>query len=288
RTLEGVAFEELSTLPQIVSGIDDASLRVASEFFKKVSKEVVELKSTEEAEMVKLLNNSERDLIFSLANEIALMCDSKGLNAHRIIGAANYRYTRSNLKYPGLVGGPCLEKDPYILTEGFYGSGYVPTLFLAGRKVNESIVKNSIEKIAGLLDNNCDGATCIGNIAVLGFAFKGRPQTGDMRGSLVRDLIVELRGHFPGAHIIGHDFLVDPVEMLSTGVEIADTVQRAISKASLIILQNNHPRYLEELKAAKMTKGTWIFDFWNQFGDGFFGEGVQYLSLGNLGFSNFD
>ncbi len=146
RTLEGNAFEELATLPQIISGIDKHSLKKVREFFQPVCSEVVELNSVEEAEMVKLLNNSERDLMFALANEIAMMCDSKGLNAYNIINAANYKYPRSNIRNPGPAGGPCLEKDPYILTEGFIGESYVPELFQKGRRVNESIISVSLKQ----------------------------------------------------------------------------------------------------------------------------------------------
>jgi nucleotide sugar dehydrogenase len=282
RTLEGCAFEELASLPQIVSGIDDESLTAVAGFFAKVCSEIVLMGSVEEAEMVKLLNNSERDLMFALANEIALMCDGKGLDVHRIIAAANHNYPRSNLKKPGPVGGPCLEKDPYILTEGFEGSDYVPNIFLTGRRINESIAEASMRRTKMLCD---ELGRDVKKIAVLGFAFKGLPPTGDMRGSPVFDVLASIRAYFPQARLYGHDYLALKEEVAATGVITAETVREAVEGAQLVIIQNNHPDYRQEPLDSMIQAGAVIFDFWNQFDPEEFSE-ATYLSLGRFGNSN--
>jgi UDP-N-acetyl-D-mannosaminuronic acid dehydrogenase len=284
RTIEGAALEELSNLPQIVSGIDPTSLQSAVAFFQAVSKEVVPLELVEEAEMIKLINNSERDLSFALANEIALMCDSKGLNAHRVIHAANYKYARSNLKRPGPVGGPCLEKDPYIFTEAFLNSSYVPRLFKVGRSINEDVISLTLAKFFRVLEKK--GPFQPEKIAILGFAFKGSPPTGDLRGSLVYSIIELLKAKFPEAEIIGHDYLADSQEIAASGVSVASTVSEAISGVGLVVFQNNHPQYskepwshLERLFAENCA----VLDFWNQMnGKEQFIKHV-YQSIGNIG-----
>ncbi|MFG5040361.1 nucleotide sugar dehydrogenase [Vibrio cholerae] len=281
RTLEGSAFEELSTLPQIVAGIDTESLSVVSKLFENLGTEVVSLKSVEAAEMVKLLNNSERDLMFALANEIGMMCDAVGVNAYEVINAANYKYPRSNIKKPGPVGGPCLEKDPYILTEGFFDTDYVPSLFLAGRKVNESIIKHTINKILKKIESRQ-----FEKLAILGFAFKGLPPTGDIRGSLVIELIDYIKNiKITNNAIVGHDYLAENCEMEALGVIVCDSVEEAVKNADLIIIQNNHPNYKNEnwvelLKSSG--KSCTIIDFWNQLDDVDFGSNVNYYSLGNM------
>mgnify|MGYP001291177056 CR=1 FL=1 len=118
RTIEGNAIVELQDLPQVVSGYTKKSLQKVSTFFKKVSRKVVKVKNIEGAEMVKLLNNSFRDLSFAFSNQIAMICNQHGLNTNEIINAANKGYPRNQipLASPG-VGGPCLTKDPYILDE---------------------------------------------------------------------------------------------------------------------------------------------------------------------------
>ena len=58
-------------------------------------------------------------------------------------------YTKWNfLKFrPGLVGGHCINVDPYYLTHKAQLSGYKPKVILAGRKLNDSMPKFIIENI---------------------------------------------------------------------------------------------------------------------------------------------
>ena len=285
RTLEGVAFEELSTLPQIVSGIDETSASVISQLFEPVSRKLVHLPNVEEAEMVKLINNSERDLMFALANEIALMSDAKGLNAYRIIEAANFEYKSSNLKMPGPVGGPCLEKDPYILTESFIGNGHLPTLFTTGREVNESIIEKGLDYFfSRYLSENEN--TSPKKIAVLGFAFKGMPPTGDVRGSLVSKVTTKIKNQFPYSEIHGHDYLATRKDMRHAGAQVASkNIQETLSGADIVIIQNNHPCYAkedwDELRKL-MAENSVIYDFWHQLTPKNGDKITNYFSFGGL------
>lgn len=281
RTLEGCAFEELSNLPQIVSGIDEPSLEFISNFFKSINTEVIQLDSVEAAEMVKLLNNSERDLMFALGNEIGMMCDAIGIDAYKVIDASNYKYPRSNIKKPGPVGGPCLEKDPYILTEGFADTDYQPSIFLAGRKINESVIENTVDRIISKL-----GKQKFNRIAVLGFAFKGLPPTGDVRGSLVKDLLTDLHNKkLSDNPILGHDYLADYDDMKSLNVDVIENLEESLKGVDLIILQNNHPSYRKEnwLKLSEIVdENCVIIDYWNQLDDLVKNTQFNYYSLGNM------
>jgi UDP-N-acetyl-D-mannosaminuronate dehydrogenase len=58
--------------------------------------------------MIKLINNTYRDLTFVFANEIALIAERMGLLAAEMIHAANVTIP-INVARPGFVGGPCLE-----------------------------------------------------------------------------------------------------------------------------------------------------------------------------------
>ena len=282
RTLEGVAFEELASLPQVISGIDKQSLDAIYNFFKSFCSELVILDSVEEAEMVKLLNNAERDLRFAIANEVAMMCDIKDMNAYKVIEAANYRYPRTNLKRPGLVGGPCLEKDPYILTESFLDTGYTPILFKGGRAVNENVVDISLKRVFDAFDNiNTHPPK---KIAILGFAFKGYPETGDMRGSLVYSVIETIRNRYPYVQLVGHDYIANSDEMKRAGVDMnTNLVKEAVSDSNMIIIQNNHPSYKKEpwsQLSQVMSNGAIVYDFWKQLSNSDFNNAVDYLYLG--------
>jgi UDP-N-acetyl-D-mannosaminuronic acid dehydrogenase len=205
RTIEGKALEELATLPQIVGGIDKDSTDAAARMFKQLTKEVIIVDEVEEAETAKLVNNAERDVSFAFANEVAMLCESRGINVENVIHAVNYRYPRSDVKLPGLVGGPCLAKDTYILAEGFKEYGVTPAIAIASRKLNESLAVIPIKRIINKLQ---DAGTPINRIGIVGLAFKGQPPTSDLRGSLVIDIIRTLSTTLPGTPVYGYDSLV--------------------------------------------------------------------------------
>lgn len=264
RTIEGKAIEELRTLPQVVGGQDHASTLRASRMFHMLTPSVVRVSSLEAAEMVKLVSNTFRDIMFAFANEIALAADAAGLSANEVITASNLGYPRGGVKSPGPVGGPCLEKDPYILAEGLEQHGFTPELSLAGRRLNEDLPKQVAVKLGTL---SKDRELAVGKVCVLGLAFKGRPETSDLRGTLAKPLISQLQAAFPDATIAGWDPVAKPAECRhELGFDMADSLADAVDKAELVVIQTNHRRF-EELDFADVSAGMSadgiIFDLWS-------------------------
>ena len=146
----GAALKELKRLPQVIGVLDKKSEKLIINIFKDYKKIVI-ASSLETAEMIKLIDNSSRDVFFAYANEIAKCCDSLGLNANEIIGSGKLGYKRTDIARPGLVGGPCLHKDPYIFSESLKKYKIKPEITLTARKINErqplEIVKFIYKKI---------------------------------------------------------------------------------------------------------------------------------------------
>ena len=117
RTLEGEALQELRQLPQIVGADDPAVNNRAAAVFRRLTNSIVQVSSPEAAEIIKLVDNTYRDVHFAFANEVARLCDAFEVNAHEVISSGKLGYKRTNVPMPGLVGGPCLEKDPHILLQ---------------------------------------------------------------------------------------------------------------------------------------------------------------------------
>ncbi|MBI3707772.1 MAG: nucleotide sugar dehydrogenase, partial [Proteobacteria bacterium] len=147
RTLEGQALAELRNLPQVVGGATLSANIRASQLFQFLTATVVRVSSLETAEMIKLIDNTQRDVSFAFANEVARMCDAVGIGAMEVIRAGKLGYARTNLPMPGPVGGPCLEKDPYILAEGLAERGITPEITLAARNVNRRQPEESVAAI---------------------------------------------------------------------------------------------------------------------------------------------
>lgn len=283
RTLEGRALQELPSLPQIVGGIDHQSTFRAAQMFSFLTPSVIRVNDCETAETIKLVNNTQRDYLFAFANEVAFICDAVGISVSEVIRAANLGYSRSHLPMPGPVGGPCLEKDPYILAEGLEFLGFTPELSLAARKWNEALPQNIVEQLAKRIAS--DLSSELHKIAILGLAFKGRPATDDLRGSMAYPLLDRIKQKFPKSAIWGWDAVAESEALQSFGIQIAPSLETAFDGADLVILQNNHEVFesmdLQRLSSL-MQPNAIIYDFWNQHDarNIALANGVSYLGLG--------
>lgn len=119
RLSEGDALHELATLPIVVGGWCDESAAAAAAFWNRsLGSDVSTLASLEAAEIVKLATNWWIDLNVAMANELAVWCDSFGVDALAVIAAANTAPKGTgnvNILLPSVgVGGSCLTKDPWM------------------------------------------------------------------------------------------------------------------------------------------------------------------------------
>jgi len=287
RTVEGQALEELRWLPQIVGGETlDVAVR-AGQLFQFLTPTVIRVSSIETAEMVKLVDNSQRDVHFAYSNEVARVCDAIGISAAEVIQAGKRGYPRTNLPMPGPVGGPCLEKDSYILAESVERYGIRPEMTLAARVINE---RQPAEIVSALLAQagRMGGFPAKPVIAMLGIAFKGRPATDDLRGTTARPLLAALREAFPNAVFRGFDAVVSAEAQRGFGVEPMASLPDALAGAHLAVIHNNHPVFASmplEALADGMAQPGIVYDLWNNFAQGsvLMPEGRVYLCLGSHG-----
>ena len=212
RTIEGHALRELRSLPQIVGADDTETAMRAAQIYSFLTPTVVRVSSLRTAEMIKLVDNVQRDVHFAFANEVAAMCDAVGVGAAEVIQAGKLGYPRTNLPMPGPVGGPCLSKDPYIFAEGLAAFGAVPSITMAARKTNEDLHTN-IPKLLIELSRKWKDFPADPVITLAGLAFKGRPATDDLRGTTAKPIFEELKKAFPSAHFRGFDKVVPPEEI---------------------------------------------------------------------------
>ena len=285
RTIEGSAMTELVTLPQIVSGINQQSLDKATQFFESFGCSVIPVSSVEAAEFAKLLNNTYRDVQFAFANEMAVVAEQLELNVREIITAANYDYPRSNVAMPGLTGGPCLEKDPWILAESAMKVNVDARITKSSRVLHESLPSLAVSRIKQALSSNKEFSDKnIGSISVLGLAFKGHPATDDVRGSLAKHLIQSLRLEFPTQRILGVDLEVSREDALLVGVDEIVSTAEAFRSSSILIVQNNHRILAEEILlncATARENPQIVFDFWGILNPDDLDNRIELIVFGN-------
>ena len=254
RTIEGKAIEELRHLPQIVSGNNQRAIDRAKEIFSRITDKIIVADSLEEAELIKLYNNTYRDMNFAIGNAFCLAAQTFGIDGTRVIKHANEGYSRSRIALPGFVAGPCLEKDSYILTDNMIDCNE-KNFILGARHINESLenaVVDWVQKNIGAPSNE--------NVLTLsGMAFKGRPATSDLRGSSSVNIARKL--HALGYKLQLHDFAADPVELKNLNVgDVFDDLNEACRRSKVLLILNNHEKYSElRLLRADML----ILDAWD-------------------------
>jgi nucleotide sugar dehydrogenase len=287
RTVEGQALRELRQLPQIVGAVDPDTVMRASQIFQFLTPTVVRVSSYEAAEMIKLVDNSQRDMMFGFANEIAAMCDAIGISADEVIRSGRLGYARHAVPLPGPVGGPCLSKDPYILEQSMARFGARPAITVTARKTNEK----QLTDIAQILRNWTDGLKGFPRkpvISLLGLAFKGRPATDDLRGTTAKPVFEALKKAFPDAEFRGFDAVAAREQIQEFGVTPVARIEDAFEGASLALILNNHPIFevlaLPQL-ARSMTPPGIIYDLWHHFdaSELRLPPGVGYAALGSHG-----
>lgn len=285
RTLEGKALLELRELPQII-GADSPEVRDrAAAVFRRLTNTVVQVSSPEAAEIVKLVDNTYRDVQFAFANEVARACEAFGVNAHEVITSGKLGYRRTNVPLPGLVGGPCLEKDPHILFQSVLGKGLELEITRASRLVNERQPSETADFIIAEMDRRAMSSTA--DVAIAGIAFKGVPATDDLRGSMSLKVLQALKEKRPNLRIRLFDPVVEPAELERQvpGHTASPTLTDAASGASVLIIANNHPelgiKQPVDLEAL-MEGNSFIYDYWNHFSNLTQAElGNSYFAVGN-------
>jgi len=263
RTIEGKALAELRTLPQVIGGINQASSNLAASIFSLMTKTLAIVDSTEEAEAVKLINNTYRDVTFAFANEVSMVCQKWNIDTNKVIEAANMGYARSNVPKPSPgVGGYCLVKDPLIFAYGARTAGYEPKLFEYARQVNERILTTLGEDVIQHLESLKTKQKS--KIFILGFAFKGNPPTSDLRGSTTVTLAKYLleKGY---SNVYGYDPVVGREEIEAFGVKGVRRVEDGFQNADAVLVMNNHLALAELPVRSLMGKahiGAALFDTW--------------------------
>ena len=281
RTIEGKAVRELQELPQVIGGNNKASLTFAENFFREITPTIIKVDSLEAAELIKLFNNTYRDIHFALGNVFNEIAQSFGINGVKLIQAANLGYDRSNIPKPGFVGGPCLEKDPYILTynmEESEGKDFV----INARKYNESLEGKIVDWTKKIFSSlKIPTEACIS-----GLAFKGVPDTSDLRGSSSLNIAKKLKKI--GFDLRLHDFLANREEVEELGIgQFYEDIYEASAGLSVLLILNNNSRY-SKLDFNRLVKGmagkVIVLDAWGaiDYFDNVEDHGVMVYTLGTI------
>ncbi len=281
RTIEGNAMHELKSLPQVLGGFSFSCVKYGSEFWSTLTPSIVHMASLEASELVKLANNTFRDVSFAFANELALLADRYNVDAFDLIHGANEGYPRNKIPLPSPgVGGYCLTKDPILFSSTSDGAREDAVLGLSSRKINEQaalyplkVLKRFSKKISVPLDKMI--------VMVIGVAFKGVPETTDVRGSVAVELLYLLKKTV--SKVIGWDAVIENKELEFIGFETVDNFSEGIEQAHVVLILNNHTQNIRSELYSRPTKHRLIFDGWKQL-DASEIKNIDGLYYGTMGY----
>ena len=241
----GDKIHNIKNISKVVS--IDASNKVISSVknvYKNVSKKVVFTKKINEAELSKLIENTQRDLNIGLMNEIMILCEKAHLDFNEVLRLAKTKWNFLRFK-PGLVGGHCLPVDPYYLSFFAKKLKFNTKITLAARKTNNSMEEFIFKKI--ILELKKIKNYKKNKIVVMGLTYKS--DVPDYRNSLAINIFNKLKRN--NRNIKAYDPIIEN-SFIETN-KINNNFKK-IMKSEIFIILVKHRQIDKAIKFAKKNK----------------------------------
>ena len=180
-----------SNTPKVIGGITEKCVERGKLLYGKIINKIVQVSSTETAEMVKLLENTFRAINIGLVNEVAIMCEKLGVNAWEVIEAAATK-PFGYMKFtpgPGL-GGHCIPIDPHYLSWKLKKLDYDARFIQLAGEINTGMPNHIFNMISENL-NSYQKTINGSKILIIGVSYK--KDIDDIRESPALDIIQLLK-----------------------------------------------------------------------------------------------
>jgi UDP-N-acetyl-D-glucosamine dehydrogenase len=233
----------LAQIPKVVGGVNAPSRRAAAALYGQIVARVVEVSSTQAAEMCKLLENIFRCVNIALVNELKLLCARMGIDIWEVIESASTKPFGFMPFYPGPgLGGHCIPVDPFYLSWKAHEYDFSTRFIELAGEINTSMPYHVVNEIAAAL-NDKQKSLKGSRILILGVAYK--KDVDDLRESpslKIMQLLLE-RGarldyndpYFPSMHRMRH---YDYSNMRSV-----ELTPQAIAAYDAVVIATDHSSY---------------------------------------------
>jgi UDP-N-acetyl-D-glucosamine dehydrogenase len=194
-------------IPKVVGGVSDDSTEVAALLYRQIVNEVHPVSSARVAEACKLWENTFRAINIGMANEMARLCNTLGIDTWEVVRAAATKPFGFMAFYPGPgIGGHCIPLDPHYLSWKARQHGFDSQFISLAEQVNSGMPAYVVKLVSTAL-NDVKKAVNGSKVLILGVAYK--KDIDDMRESPALSIIDLLRAR--GADLVYHDPFVPEV-----------------------------------------------------------------------------
>ena len=269
RVLPGQILKELIGNARVIGGIDRSSAEAGRDLYATFVQGEIVLTDSTTSEMVKLMENTYRDINIAAANEFSRLADRFGVDIWEAIAIAN-RHPRVKILNPGPgVGGHCISVDPWFFVES---APDITPLIRTARRVNDS----QPEFAARLIEEALIG-TGGNRVACLGLSYK--PDVDDLRESPaveVVKLLVNAEEDVSYFEPFKPDFEIK-------GARRCESLAEAIKDAQVVVLLVGHSQFklLKPEVIQALTRAATIVDTVNGWNAGEFqAAGFHVVQLG--------
>lgn len=238
RVLPGRIIYELVENHRVIGGIDPRSAMRARELYETFVQGNIYLTDATTAEMVKVMENTYRDVNIALANELAQLCHDLDINAWDVIHLANM-HPRVNLHSPGPgVGGHCISVDPWFLVERFPRKAQ---LIRQAREVNDGMPRYVYRKLMEATQHIANP-----KVTVLGMTYKAN--VDDIREAPSLKLL-ELLEQDPHMQVATYD------PFAKAFPNAASELREAVVDSDCLLLMVDHDAFV---RMNPETVGSWM------------------------------
>ena len=275
RVLPGRILNELAENSRVIGGIDAVSAEAGRDLYQAFVQGEIVLTDATTAEMVKLMENTYRDVNIAIANEFSRLADRFGVDVWEAIEIAN-RHPRVEILRPGPgVGGHCISVDPWFFVEA---APDLTPLIRTAREVNDAQPAYVVELVKRAVGGDLTGK----RIAALGLAYK--PNVDDLRESPAIEVVHLLQE--AGTEVRAFEPFKPEAQV--TGVTTVPTLEEALKDADVVLLLVAHrqffsldPEEVAERAAARVVVDAvngWDLDAWKKNGFDVIQLGVSQYS----------
>lgn len=275
RVNPGDAFWTSENIPRVVGATSLQGVRIAAEFYSSIlGGEIIDvsavreslrpkfkitdndyeeshiplgsvtmMRSIRDAEAVKAMENTVRDVNIAFVNELAKISDVLDLDVVDVIDGMSTKPFGKGPFFPGVgVGGHCIAVDPEWLKAASVKAGYMPELIQLSRSTNNGMPAYTINLLQDAL-NDCGYPIKGTTIAVLGVAYKKNVDDGRESPFFAVHKLLQSKG----AEIRIFDSWIKSKSTV-------DSLEKALHGARAVVIVTDHDDCISQMKAMNLAQ----------------------------------